>query len=100
MWYGRVSTGYFEPAYGGLAAEFLYYPVGSNWAIGIEAAGVLKRNYHGIGFTTKIRKFDGFSPEFVHFIDWLNMGQVLKRTNSAEERESWSPLFVERLETC
>ena len=67
-WYGRVSAGYFEPAYGGLAAEFLYYPVGSNWAIGVEAAGVLKRNYHGLGFTTKIRKFNGFNPEFVHFI--------------------------------
>lgn len=67
-WYGRVSTGYFEPAYGGLASEFLYYPVGSNWAIGFEAAGVLKRSYHGLGFTTKIRKFDGVNPEFVHFI--------------------------------
>lgn len=69
-WYGRVAGGYFEPAYGGIAAEFLYYPVGQCWAIGIEAAGVLKRKTHGVGFTTKIRKFDGFDPEFVHFIGY------------------------------
>lgn len=69
-WYGRIATGYFEPAYGGIAAEFLYYPVGSSWAVGFEAAGVLKRNVHGIGFTTKIRKFNGFIPEFVHFIGY------------------------------
>ncbi len=69
-WYGRMSLGYFEPAYAGIAAEFLYYPVGSCWGIGVEAAGVLKRNYHGLGFTTKIRKFDGFEPKFVHFIGY------------------------------
>ncbi|MCB1107795.1 MAG: YjbH domain-containing protein [Chlamydiia bacterium] len=67
-WYGRVAGGYFESAYGGVAAEFLYYPVDSNWAVGIEGAAVLKRKYHGIGFTTKIRKFNGFTPEFVDFI--------------------------------
>ncbi|WP_194848228.1 YjbH domain-containing protein [Candidatus Neptunochlamydia vexilliferae] len=69
-WYGRVSTGYFEPAYGGVAAELLYYPVGSNWAVGFAGAGVLKRKFYGLGFTTKIRKFDGFTPEFVHFIGY------------------------------
>ncbi len=69
-WYGRFALGYFEPAYGGVAAEFLYYPVGSNWGIGFEGAGVYKRNYRGFGFTTKIRKFDGFEPRFVHFIGY------------------------------
>jgi hypothetical protein len=69
-WYGRVATGYFESAYGGIAAEFLYYPATQPWAIGLEAAGVLKRKTHGIGFTTKVRKFDGFDPEFVHFIGY------------------------------
>ncbi|MCB1084493.1 MAG: YjbH domain-containing protein, partial [Chlamydiia bacterium] len=29
-WYGRCALGYFEPAYGGVATEFLYYPVGSH----------------------------------------------------------------------
>ena len=69
-WYGRVATGYFEPAYAGLAAEFLYYPVGSSWAIGFEGAGVLKRRYHGLGFTTQIRKFQGLEPEHMHFIGY------------------------------
>ncbi|MBM3191902.1 MAG: YjbH domain-containing protein, partial [Chlamydiae bacterium] len=49
-WYTRFALGYFEPAYGGIAFESLYYPVGSSWALGIEAAGVLKRTYHGAGF--------------------------------------------------
>jgi len=57
-WFTRCALGYFEPAYGGLALESLYYPVNSSWAFGVEAAGVLKRNYHGIGFTTKTRKFN------------------------------------------
>ena len=67
-WYGRLALGYFEAAYGGIAGEVLYYPVGSSWAIGLEAAAVLKRKYHGLGFTTQVRKFDGFVPEKVHFI--------------------------------
>ena len=63
--------GYFEPAYGGLAFESLYYPVDSNWAFGIEGAGVLKRDYHGIGFTTKTRKFNQQNiPREVHFIGY------------------------------
>ncbi|MGE0832183.1 MAG: YjbH domain-containing protein [Simkaniaceae bacterium] len=69
-WYGRVATGYFEPAYAGVAAEVLYYPVGQDWAIGLESAGVLKRKYHGLGFTTKVRKFKGYTPEYEHFIGY------------------------------
>lgn len=69
-WYGRLALGYFEVAYGGIAGEVLYYPVGSSWAIGLEAAAVLKRKYHGIGFTTEVRKFDGFQSEKVHFIGY------------------------------
>ncbi|MEM8728094.1 MAG: YjbH domain-containing protein, partial [Chlamydiota bacterium] len=59
---------YFEPAYGGVAAEFLYYPVGSCWGVGVEGAGLFKRYYHGLRFTTKIRKFDRFEPKLVPFI--------------------------------
>lgn len=66
----RLSTGYFEPAYGGLSAEYLFYPVQSNWAIGLEAAGVLKRDYRGLGFTTHTTKFDGFTPKEVHYIGY------------------------------
>ncbi len=49
-WYYRFAAGYFEPAYGGAATEFLYYPVNSNWAIGVQFASVLKRHYHGVDF--------------------------------------------------
>jgi hypothetical protein len=64
----RLATGYFEPAYGGIATELLYYPVNSDWAIGVEAATVLKRKYHGIGFTNKIRRLKGTTLHHEHFI--------------------------------
>lgn len=54
----RSSVGYFEPAYAGIAMEALYYPIKSKFAIGVEAATVLKRNYEGFGFQRKIRKED------------------------------------------
>jgi hypothetical protein len=54
--YGRVATGYFEPAYGGFAGELLYFPVQSCFAVGVEAATVWKRHYKGVAFTGKIRK--------------------------------------------
>jgi len=66
--YGRVAAGYFEPAYGGASFELLYFPVQSNWAIGIEEATVWKRKYHGLGFTTKVRKLNGTDPTFIHFV--------------------------------
>lgn len=69
-WFYRAAIGYFEPAYGGVANEFLLYPVGSNWAIGFEGAGLLKRDYTGIGFTGKIRKLNGMAPHYFHFIGY------------------------------
>lgn len=66
--YGRAALGYFEPAYGGIAFELLYFPVSSNWAVGLEEATVWKRTYHGLGFTTKVRKLNGYTPTFIHFI--------------------------------
>ncbi len=67
-WFTRFAGGYFEPAYGGGAVELLYYPVGSNFAIGADFACVLKRRYHGIAFTKKVRKVEHDEAEFVHFI--------------------------------
>jgi hypothetical protein len=64
----RLATGYFEPAYGGVGTEFLYYPVCSNWAIGLEAATVWKRRYQGLGFTTKIREAHGEDVVHKHFV--------------------------------
>lgn len=57
-WFYRMAGGYFEAAYGGAAAEFLYYPVNSRFAIGLEAATVMKRDYKGLGFMSKIRRLN------------------------------------------
>ncbi len=60
--FARVATGYFEEEYGGLATEFLCYPVNSCWAVGLEGALLFKRKYSGLGFTDKVRKLHGFHP--------------------------------------
>lgn len=66
-WFTRLALGYFEIAYAGAAWEALYYPVRSNWAIGFEAAALLKRSYHGIGFQRNIRKLDVYTPKYVSY---------------------------------
>jgi len=67
-WFSRVALGYFEVEYGGAVAEFLYYPVNSNWAIGFEGAILKKRELNSwFGFTNKIRKIRGWQPEYVKF---------------------------------
>ncbi|HSX38702.1 MAG TPA: YjbH domain-containing protein [Chlamydiales bacterium] len=55
-WFSRFSLGYFETAYAGVGLENLYFPVNVNWAIGFDAATLLKREYYGMGFQRKIRK--------------------------------------------
>ncbi len=68
MGYGsffRFSLGLFEEAYGGVAGEFLYYPVKSCWAFGLEGAYLRKRTYEGIGFTDKVRKLVGYQPTYI-----------------------------------
>lgn len=67
-WYTRLSGGYFEEEYGGIANEFLYYPVGSMWALGIEGAYLKKRTYGGrLGFTDKVRQLHGDKPFYRNF---------------------------------
>ncbi|NGX43546.1 MAG: hypothetical protein K940chlam7_01844 [Chlamydiae bacterium] len=66
-WFTRIAGGLFEEAYGGVASEFLYYPVGSCWAVGVEGAYLRKRTFSGIGFSDKIRKLEGFRPTFQRF---------------------------------
>jgi len=67
--YGRLAAGYFEEEYGGCLAEFLYYPVHSPWAIGIECAGLKKRKVNSwFSFTNKIRKLKGFKPTYEDFL--------------------------------
>lgn len=58
--YSRAAFGLFEEEYGGVATEFLYYPVNSCIAVGIEGALLRKRTVRGIGFTNRIRQFEGF----------------------------------------
>ncbi len=69
-WFFRLATGYFEPAYAGVATEVLLAPVCNNWAIGLECATVFKRNYSGLGFQYKIRKLHGFVSEYVPFVGY------------------------------
>lgn len=100
-WYGRLAAGYFEPAYGGLAGELLYYPVGKDWAFGFEIAGVPKRTYHGIGFVSHTLRLEGNTYVKVPFIGFqyfldiyydfkplnldfkINIGQFLARDKGA-----------------
>jgi hypothetical protein len=64
----RLALGYFEPAYGGVASEFLYYPVKSCWAVGLEGATLRKRRYEGIALAHKIRKLKGTHLTHVPFL--------------------------------
>lgn len=66
-WYSRLSAGLFEEEYGGVAGEVLYYPVNSRWALGVDGAYLRKRTYKGIGFTNRIRKFEGYKPTWHKF---------------------------------
>ncbi|MDR3625090.1 MAG: YjbH domain-containing protein [Chlamydiales bacterium] len=69
--HSRVAAGFFDIAYGGVAAEALYYPVNSSWAVGLAGAIVKKRTYNDWGFQNKLRRFVGsgtsFYPVYDHY---------------------------------
>lgn len=67
-WYSRVSLGLFEPEYGGVSTEWLYYPVNSPWAVGMDFSLLKKRAPHGVDFTSYVRKLHGFKPHYVRFL--------------------------------
>ena len=67
-WYTRISLGLFEPEYGGASAEWLYYPVNCNWAIGLDVSLLKKRGTRGVDFVDWARKLDGFTPHRVKFL--------------------------------
>jgi Exopolysaccharide biosynthesis protein YbjH len=49
--YGKLTAGYLERAFGGVAAEVLYQPEGRKWALGAELAMVAQRDTNGgLGF--------------------------------------------------
>lgn len=60
--FGRVAGGYFQINYAGVAAESLWYPAHSHFAIGLEGAVVKKRRYTGLGFQSTLRHFEGRKP--------------------------------------
>jgi len=66
--YSRLSGGLFQREYGGVGGEFLYYPVHSCWAFGVEGAVLWKRTVGGVGFTNRVRRLDGFVPSYVPFL--------------------------------
>jgi hypothetical protein len=67
--YGRLAAGYFEEEYGGCLAEFLYYPLNSPWAVGVECAGLKKRKPNSwFSFTNQVRKLKGFTPTYQDFL--------------------------------
>lgn len=59
---GRISGGYFQINYGGIAAECLWYPVNSCVAIGLQGAVVKKRRFSGLGFQSTLRHFEKKTP--------------------------------------
>jgi hypothetical protein len=67
-WYTRCAGGYVDMEYGGIGSEVLYCPINSCWAFGVEVDVLLKRQYNSVGFTTSIRKLNGFTPTYQHFI--------------------------------
>jgi hypothetical protein len=68
--YLRASLGYYDLAFAGGALEALWYPVGSWWAIGLEAAPLLKRTYGGLGFTSSAHFGDGCLTPCRSFYPW------------------------------
>lgn len=84
-WYTRIAFGIFETEYGGVASEWLYYPVNSDWAIGMDFAVLKKRAYHGpFNFTNYARKLHGFKVHWVKFLGsqyFLNLYYNWRCTN-------------------
>lgn len=82
--YFRVAGGYFEPMYGGIALETLFFPPKNSFAIGLEGATVLKRDYNGLGFMHKIRKLVNGQPTYVDYVGYqyfLNLYYYYKLMN-------------------
>lgn len=63
-WFGKLAGGYFQVNYGGVAAEFLFYPPCSYVAFGLEGAVMRKRRYTGLWFQDKLRQLQGYTPTY------------------------------------
>lgn len=68
---GRVTIGYLEEMYGGVAAEVLWMPAGRRWALGAEADLLAQRDTDGgLGFD----EFD-YQVFSGHVSGYLDLGQ-------------------------
>ena len=65
--FSRLALGYFQVNYGGIAAECLWYPVNSTFAIGCQGAIVKKRRFTGLGFQSELQQFNGVELEPVPY---------------------------------
>lgn len=65
--FAKVAAGYFQVNYAGVAGEFLWYPTKLYFAVGLEGAVVKKRRYTGLGFQSKLRQLEGFTPTFLPY---------------------------------
>lgn len=66
-WYTRIAIGFLEIEYAGVATEWLYYPVNSAWAVGMDFAVFKKRTPDSWGFTNFVRKLHGFRPTWIRY---------------------------------
>ncbi|ELR63787.1 Putative outer membrane lipoprotein YmcA [Photobacterium marinum] len=58
-WYAQAYGGYLEMMFGGVGSEVLYRPLGSNWALGVDANYVIQRDPDSqFGFFTEEVQFD------------------------------------------
>ncbi len=64
----KVSAGYFEVEYGGIASEALYYPVQSRLAFGASCALLKKRSYKNLWLTNRIGKLQGVTLHHKKFL--------------------------------
>ncbi len=69
--FARISGGYFQVNYAGLAGELLFYPPQSYIALGVEGALLKKRHYHGLGFQSVLRTLKDKVPSY-HPYTFLN----------------------------
>lgn len=67
-WYTRIAVGLLEIEYGGTGVEWLYYPVNSSWAVGMDFAVLKKRTPDSYGFTSFVRKLKGLKPHWYRFV--------------------------------
>ncbi len=73
--FGRAALGYFQLNYAGIAGEWLCYPADSCLALGIEGAVLRKRSYTGLGFQSKLRRWEGPDASIAVYSNYSTLQQ-------------------------